>query len=443
MVAESEARTGSGNANEMLRNPTITGLREQRATVAAERARLLSQFEEGYPAVQSLTAQLGELDRSIAREETRVSATRSSNYQQAVDRENRLQSRVNALKGQLANQRTDSIQYNIYQREVDTNRELYNALLQRFKEIGVVEVGNNNISLVDPALPPDSPSSPILPLNMGIALLLGMLLSGAFVVAREQIDQNLRDPSDVHNILGLAHLGTVPRWREEESLETLQDRKSVTSEAYFSIATSLSFLTDHGVPRSITMTSTRPNEGKSSSVFALGVMLARMGKKVVLVEADLRNSSLHKMIDKQNERGSANFLAGEDDIPSLILHTEFEGLDVMPGGPRPPNVGELLTGQRFGLLIERLLQHYDNVLVDAPPVLGLADVPLIAPQTEGVIYTIEANGAKLGAINSALDRIRASGAHIYGAIVSKVDSRNANYGYGYGYGYGYEYHSDD
>jgi uncharacterized protein involved in exopolysaccharide biosynthesis len=171
IAAESSLQAG-GAALENMTNGAIIPLRTKRAELAAERAQLLSQFEEGYPTVQALTSQIASLDQAIATEEQRASGVKTDAYRAAVQRERVLQAQVEGLKGELLGEQRDSIQYNIFQREVNTNRELYNALLQRYKEIGVAGVGANNVAIVDRAEPPKRPSSPSLPLNAAVALLL-------------------------------------------------------------------------------------------------------------------------------------------------------------------------------------------------------------------------------------------------------------------------------
>jgi len=439
IAAESAARQGSSISRANLTNRTIAGLRQRRAEIEAERAKLLVQFEPEYPTVKALTSEIQALDKSIGREENRVNSGARSAYSEALQRERDLQRRVKELKSRFTGQQRDSIQYNIYQREVDTNRQLYNGLLQRFKEIGVAGVGTNNIAIVDKALVPSNPSSPNLLLNLAFAFLAGVGLAGAYVFVQEQVDQSLRNPASVKDILGLTPLGAVPDIESDDIFEALEDTKSPISEAYFSIGTSLSFLTDHGAPRSMLFTSTRPNEGKTTSAYALAEMLSRTGRNTLLIDGDMRNPSVHHIVETENSRGLSNLLSGDDELQGVIHATSRKNFSVMAAGPIPPNPAELLSGNRFKKIIEKLNETYDHVIVDAPPVLGLADVPLLAKSVEGIICVILANGAKLRAIRSGIQRIRAANTPIFGAIVTRIDNRNSSYGYGYGYGYGYEY----
>ncbi len=436
IVAESEARQRSGNKN-ALANGALNSLREERAKAQAEYAKLMVQFEPEYPAAKAIESQIAALNKSISAEEARSQAGTSARYREAVEREQNLERQVNRLKGQFSGERRDSIQYNIFQREVDTNRQLYDGLLQRYKEIGVAGVGTNNISIVDRAEPAERPSSPKLLLNVALAILAGLGLAAAYVFVMEQIDQSVKDPADLKSKLGIAPLGSIPDFEKDDILMSLGDKKSVAWEAYLSIRTSLSFLTDHGVPRSFLLTSTRPNEGKSTSAFALAAVLASTGRRILLIDGDMRNPSLHQMLGIKNSVGLSNNLSGTDDLAQLIHKKTAFGFDAMTAGPIPPNAAELLSSTRMRDLIARLSETYDTVIVDAPPVLGLADIPLLADAVEGVIYTIEAGGVKIRGIQSAIQRVRSSRAHIFGGIVTKVQQQHSGYGYGYAYQYSY------
>jgi len=436
IAAESEANGRAGNKN-ALTNNALNNLREERARVQSEYAKLMVQFEPEYPAAKALASQISALDKSIAIEEARSRTGTSARYQEALDREQQLRAQVNRLKNEFSGERRDSIQYNIFQREVDTNRQLYDGLLQRYKEIGVAGVGTNNISIVDRARPAQSPSSPKLLLNVALAILAGLGLAAAYVFVMEQIDQTVKDPADLKSKLGIAPLGSIPDFEKEDILASLSDKKSVAWEAYLSIRTSLAFLTDHGVPRSFLLTSTRPNEGKSTSAFALAAVLASTGKRILLIDGDMRNPSLHQMLGIKNDAGLSNSLSGTDDLAQLVHQKTAHGFDAMTAGPIPPNAAELLSSTRMRDLVAKLSDTYDTVIIDAPPVLGLADIPLLADAVEGVIYTIEAGGVKMRGIQSAIQRVRSSRAHIFGGIVTKVQPQHSGYGYGYAYQYSY------
>ena len=433
---EQAGRTGS--STEALRNQAINSLRQRRAELAAEYGKMMTQFEPGYPAARAIQSQIDQLDRSIAREEGRVSGSLLADYREAQEREHALESKVDQLKNSYLDLRRRSIQYNIYQQEVDTNRALYDGLLQRFKEIGVAGgVGVNNVSVVDPADVPNRPSSPRLAVNLALALLTGLGLGALVAFALEQMDEAIADPVEVERRLGLPLLGTVPKLDTGTPKEALLDRKSDLVDAYLAVQTNLAFTTEHGVPRSFAVTSTRPAEGKSTTALALATTLARAQRKVILVDGDMRSPSIHHLGGVNHDQGLSNFLTGQDDIEELTFPMTGLGFTAMSAGPIPPNAAELLTGNRLSMLIERLLESYDHVVIDSPPVMGLADAPLIASRVEGVIYAVESHGIRSSLVKTALGRLISANAHIVGGVLTKFEARKAHYGYGYEYGYGY------
>ncbi len=433
--AESRLRSSADTAS--VANATLGALRQNRAEVAANLSSVEARFGPEYPPLQALQAQLAELERSIADEQGRIQGGTRSDFTQALNRERELRNRINMLRGNLVGEQQASIQYNIYQREVDTNRQLYDGLLQRFKEIGVAGVGTNNVSIVDLAEEPRFPSSPNLLINLIAALIGGVGLAAGVVLGLEQIDRSLRDPTAVRE-LGLTLLGVIPKIDNNEVIDAVHDRKSAISEAYVAAQTNLSMLTDQGLPGSFILTSTRPGEGKSSSAMALAMSLARVGHKTVLVDADVRSPSVNVYLDIASGAGLTNYLTGSSDLDDLLLDVEQTNLSVITAGPPPPNAAELLASRKFGELVQELKQRFDVVVIDAPPMLGLADVPLISSAVDGLIYTIEYNGVQLRGIKASIDRLRTVNANVFGALVTKYEQPGRG-GYGYGYGYGYEY----
>lgn len=442
-IATEAELTNTQTGSAQINAPTLGSLRQKKAEAEAELARLRTLFEEDYPSVVALRAQVANFDRSIANETTRSSAGNREAYNAAVKRERDLQAELDGLTGKYNSQQRESIEMAILQREVDSNRQLYDGLLQRYKEIGVAGVGTNNISVVDRAKAAEKPSSPVLVYNIALALLVGIFLAAALVFALEKLDSSVRDPQDVVGRFGLPLLGAIPEVLDRGVADAILDKKSAIYEAYFSLMTNLTFLTEHGAPRSIMITSSRPKEGKSNSSLSVATVLAATGKKVILVDADVRNPSLNRYLDMPNERGLSHYLSGDDDLNGMIVPLPKFGFAVITAGKMPPNAAELLGSDRFTTLVDTLLRTYDHVLVDSPPLLGLADAPLIARRVEGVLFTIEANSTKNRAISTALNRLRMSGAKLFGAIVTKVGAKNQIYGYGYGYGYGYSYGSEE
>ncbi len=435
VIAQSKAAQRNGGASsEAFNNAAIGQLREKRAEIASEYAKLLVQFEPGYPAAVALSQQIRALDASIASEESRVIKSRSAEYQEASKREEDLRRQVEDLKSRMARQQRDSIQYNIFQREADTNRELYDSLLQRYKEIGVAGVGVNNIAIVDTAKIPEKPSSPNLFLNLAIALMAGCGLAAVATFALDQVDEGLRDPTQIGRLLQVPLLGSVPDTEEQDALQLLSDPKSSLSEAYLSIRSNLAFSTDHGIPKALMVTSTRPAEGKSTTSLALATVLGRTGKSVLLIDADMRSPSMHTFTGQKNVLGLSNFLAGDNEWSHLVSETAIKGVKLMPAGPTPPSAAELLSSDRMLLLVRQLSEHFDHLVIDSPPILGIADAPLLSRAVEGCVFVAEADGVAVRGIKASLGRLHSVHAHIFGIVLTKLRHKEAGYGYGYGYG---------
>lgn len=440
--AQSRLDASGGQVSEGLTNSAINDLRQQRAQKAAEYAKLMVQFEPDYPPAKALRSEISQLDRSILQEESRVKSSVQKTYEAAQERENALVQQVAKLKTGFLDFRRRSIQYNIYQREVETNRQLYDALLQNYKQVGVAGgVGINNISIVDPSELPQSPSSPKIPLVLGLALVAGLLVGSAIALILEQADQGINDPSKVEPIFGYPLLGAIPLAKNQSPLEALRDVKSQIMEAYRSVQLNLSFATDHGMPRTLAVTSTRPAEGKSTTIFALAQLLARTKRNVILVDADLRIPNVHRVTGISNDRGLSNYLAGDDDLLSMIQATSVPNLSVLTSGPIPPNAPDLLSSDRLEALLTTLRGQYDHVLLDAPPVLGLADTPIIGNHVEGVMFIVEAHTTERDMVRNAIKRMQDATAHIFGIVVVKFNSRKSDRDYGYSSGYAYDYGS--
>lgn len=438
---EAQSRLGArgGDVQEALSNTGMSQMRARRAELAAQYAEMLQKFDPQYPPARALQAQIGTIDRSIGREESRVRATLQQAFEAAQAREARLTSKVGELKESLFDLRRRSTQYNILMREVDTNRQLYDALLQRYKEIGVAGgVGVNNIAVVDAGDLPNKPSSPKLALNLAFSLLAGLLLGVSLALGLEQLEDSLSDPAEVPELLRVGLIGVVPK-AEGEPIKALLDIKSPLSEAYFSVQTALALTTPHGFPRTLVVTSSRASEGKSLTSLGLAKTLAGLGHKVLLIDADMRSPSIHHMLNRKSSPGLSNLLSGGTTPSSATQDTDIPNLSIIATGPQPPSAAELLAGNRFKEMLNTLDGRFEHIIVDAPPVMGFADAPLIASQVEGVCFVIEAHGTRKSSARTALARLRTADTTIFGAIVTKFDSKRAfsSYGYDYGYGYGY------
>ena len=442
VAAEGAYRQGSrvGTTSEVT--ASVAPLRQQLAQLQADYQQKRTLMKPDHPEMLSLQSQIDELRKQISQASAEASSGRSNTllaeYRGAAAAERALQGRVSALKGSVLNLRGRSIQYNILQREVDTNRGLYDALLQRYKEVGVAGgVGSSPVSIVDSAEVPSGPYEPNLLFNLLVGLVAGFV-SGIFAaIALDFLYDTVKTREDVRTKLGIACLGAVPKSTDKGGfVEALKDPRSTVSEAYSSVIASLRFSTGEGLPKLLLVTSSRSHEGKSSSALALAQNMARLGNRVVLVDCDLRKPVFRAPNDKL---GFTRLLTDERASPvDHVVATQFPGLFLLPAGPIPPNPADLLSSGRVGDLFETLHQHFDLVIVDAPPVLGLADSLLLSTVVGNVMFVIESGKTRTKAALEALNLLRSSNAHVLGATLTKASGDVGGYGYyGYGKGYGY------
>lgn len=426
--------------SDVQQNPTIQRLTEERSKVHAEYQEKLQIFQPDFPEMVQLKARLDEMDAQIRTVATAIRDSIRAEYVVTVNRERSLQSQVEQLKGDMLDLRDRSVQYNILLREVDTSRTLYDGLLQRYKEVGVTGgVTANNISIIDRGVTPDKPSKSRLFINLALAALFGLGLGVVAALILEALDETLGSPEDVENKLGLPLLAVIPLLdRGLSPQEALRDLRSNFSEAYYSLRTALQFSTPDGVPGNLLVTSSRPAEGKSTTAFATAINLARLGRKVLLVDGDLRNPSMHRVVGVENDVGMSNLLSGGAELSALVKPTGQDNLDFIACGPLPPNPAELWGGDRLRRVLEEASHLYDHVVIDGPPVLGFADAPLLASAVGGTIFVLEAKGTRRAQARGALRRLSIGNSRILGAVLTKFNNKAVQYG-GYDYAYDYQY----
>jgi succinoglycan biosynthesis transport protein ExoP len=431
----------AGNAidlPQLLSDKAIEDLRAKRKELAIEYQEKLQTFKPSYPAMVQIQNQLDEIDRQLAGEAQTIKDSLKGGYEASLAQEEEMRKRVEALKQEVLDLQKRSIQYNILKREVDTNRDLYTSLLQRYKEVDVASgVGANNVFVVDRASLPGGPSSPNLlhALLMSLALGVGAGLGAAYLLDR--LDNKVRSVEQLELASGLTTLGVVPNVSDVE--KQIADPRSALNEAFRSLCTALQFATDQGLPRTITITSAGPAEGKSLTAIAMAKHFATLGRKVLLVDADLRNPSLHQKLRGDNENGLSNYLTGACTPPEVMQKTEIANLAFIASGPLPPNAADLLGGPRLLSLLSIGCEVFDLILIDGPPVLGLADAQLLSSASSATVFVVAAGSAKLGAIRGALKRLQLSRANLIGAVLTKYDAKRVSYGYGYGEGHEYRY----
>jgi len=457
-LAEAEKRRIAAEANyrqvmgargqglsQILDSKIIQTLKETKARLETQYQENLNIYKPAYPAMVQLRNQIGQVDAMINQEINNIRAAVTASYEAARAEEALLRGRLNQLKQEVLSLQDRSIQLNILRREVDTNRQLYDGLLQRFKEVGVAAgIGTNNISVVDEAKTPAWPYKPNLRLNAMLALVLGLLGGVGLAFLFEHLDDTFRRPEELEKLLGLPVLGVIPKTRQERgesrpiALVGHDDSRSAFAEAYRSVRTALQFSTASGVPRLLAVTSAMAGEGKTTTALSLAIQFAQAGKRTLLIESDLRKPSLHRALQLDNQTGLTNYLAGGGAQPADIAKsTHIPHLFAIPSGPLPPNPAELLSSARMMELLGLAAEKFDQVILDSPPLLGLADALIIGNLCEGTLLTVEMGNTPRGYALGALKRLRGARVHVLGAILTKLEARAGAYGYYRSYYYYY------
>ena len=421
---------------QILDDSAIRTLRAQRAVLMADYQNKLSTFKPDYPDMLRLKAQMNQIDQEIKSEADVIKQSLKSHYEAALQQETLLKNKMAETKRGVLATRNKEIQYNILKREADTDRTLYDGLLQQYKDIGIAgAVSTNNVAVVDRAQVPGGPYKPNLRSNLLTWLGFGLVAAALAIALFELFDDTFKSPEEIEEQLGLAVLGIIPM-SDRNVLADIRESSNPRAEAFRSFRTALQFSTDQGAPKSILVTSARPGEGKSTTALALAVNFAHLGMKVLLIDADLRNPSQHRSLGRNNGAGLANYLAGGAMPESIFNKTDIDGLYFMPSGPLPPNPAELLAGPKMLSLLSMAGEKLDAVVIDAPPILGLADAPLLASIASGTLLVVATGDTRRSVVKTALKRLHFARARMVGALMNKCDFRS-NYGYsGYGYGYG-------
>ena len=425
---------------QLLTNTVIDGLRGKRNLLVAEYQEKLEVFKPSYPDMIQIANKIKEIDRQLAAEVKTIKSSYKAAFESSQQQITEMTSRVASLKSEALDLQNRMIKYDFLKREAETNRALYNSLLQRYKQVDIASgVGANNVFVVDKAMAPGTPSSPNLTraLMLSLALGLGVGLIGAFGI--EKLDDRIRSAEEVERIAGLPTLGIIPKINDLSKVQDeIGDPRSAISESYRSLCTALQFSTETGMPKTLVVTSAGPSEGKSYTALAIARHFAFMGMKVLIIDGDLRNPSLHKKLSQDNSLGLSNYLTGACTPPEAFQSTASPNLAFMSSGPLPPNAADLLSGKRLFSLLSVGLEVFDLIIIDGPPVLGLADAQLLSNAATATIFVVGAGQTRAGMLKGALKRMQLSRSPIIGLVLTKFDLRAAGYGYGYGYGYGHD-----
>lgn len=423
---------------EVLSNSAIQTLQASRAEAEAELNGLSDVYKPQHPAYQKVEGKISLIDNQLRTLASNIRNSIRAEYQTALQQEQSLSQQLTNFKDDTLNEQNKRVELNLLSRDLDTERSQYQSLLERYKEVNSSsEVVTNNISIIDKAEFAYK-ISPNLLINLLLGGFLGTALASVIALSREILNDVIRAPDDIASKLRMPLLGVTPYTVFNRGLmEEISDRKSPISESYTSIRSSLEFSTSNGAPKTMLVTSSQPSEGKSTTSVALAISFSKAGKKVLLIDSDLRNPSLHKYIMQKNNDGFASVLTKNRKFLDQVQKIQDTNIDFIPAGNAPPNPAEILISHNIEEFLDSVKDHYDHIIMDGPPIMGLADSPQISSVVDGTILIARTGVVRGRQAQNALTRLQAANAKVVGVILCQYDSNTQ--GYGYDYEYSYEY----
>jgi len=435
----------------ILENRLIMDLKQAYIQLEAQYMKLSETFKPDYPEMVRLKNQMQTIQKRIDGELTKIITAIKNDYEASLRREALLRQAFEEQKARVIVMKDKAIQYNILKREADTNKELYKGLLQRMKEAGVsAGIMASNIQVVDQAELPTKPYRPDKRLNLLLAVVVGLFLGVGLAFFFEYLDNTVKTPEDVEQMIRLPSFGMVPEISSERrkrlekgasypvELITFGYPKSMLSEAYRNIRTSILLSFSEKPPKTIVITSPNPAEGKTTTVINTAIALSQTGAQVLIIDTDMRKPRVHKIFDEENGVGLSNFLSGHAELESIIKKTEIPNLYYIPSGPIPPNPSELVSSNRFKNMVASLGERFDHLVLDSPPVLGFADSTILSASVDGIILVVLGGKTPRETLQRAKDVLHQVNAKILGVVINRIDIRRSDYGYYY-YRYHYYY----
>ncbi len=432
----------------ILENKLIMDLKQAYMQFEAQYMKLSETFKPGYPEMVRLKSQMDTIEKQLNQEINKIIHGIKNDYESSLRRESLIRKSFEQQKARVMEMKDKAIQYNILKREADTNRELYKGLLQRMKEAGVsAGITASNIQVVDQAENPLSPYRPNNRLNLMLAAVVGLFLGVGIAFFFEYLDNTVKTSEDIEQLIHLPSFGMVPEISSERrkrlekgssypvELITHGHPKSMLSEAYRNIRTSVLLSFSERPPKKVLLTSPNPGEGKTTTVINTAIALAQTGARVIVVDTDMRKPRVHKIFGDENEAGLSNFLSGNAELESIIKKTGIPNLLYIPSGPIPPNPSELIGSNLFKGMLKCLEGRFDHIVLDSPPVLGFTDSVILSTFADGIILVVEGGKTPRETLKRAKEVLQQVSAKILGVVINRVDIGRSDYGYYY-----YRYH---
>jgi len=431
---------GSKGLSTVVDDQLIKTYKQTLVRLESEYARKLKVFKPAYPEMKQLKGQITGLQNKIDEEVVNSTNVLETTYSASAREETMLKKRIAEVNENILDLRKRTTDYQVLKRDVESNLILYDSLLQQAKEISVASgINANNISVVDYALVPAAPYKPNLQKNLTMALIFGLLGGIGLAFLFNKLDDTIKTGSDLEDATNLSLLGIVPEVDKNTvkgaiSLMTFEDPTSAISEAYRSFKTALSLSAAGGYPKILQITSSGVGEGKTTTAIGVALTFIQSGAKVLVIDCDLRNPSVHKDLGIPNEGGLTNYLAGEKTLSQICHKSKIhDNLFIVTAGPQSPNPAELLASQAMNDFLERAENKFDIVIIDGPPVLGLADALVLSDISYGTVLVVDSGETRKGVLSDSLRRLHGVQANILGTILTKYNQGHSEYKYLYNY----------
>jgi polysaccharide biosynthesis transport protein len=420
-------------------NPGVMDAKTKLTELVAEKARLSSRYLPGHPDLMKVEGQIENARATLIAQRARVIESAKNEFEAALGEERSYSGQLESQKGAAMDLDRKSGAYLVLQRQAETNRQVYQSLLQQQKELRVVSNSRtNNVHVMDRAEPPAAPFSPNARRDWFTALIAGLMVAVGLAFGLEYLDDTIKTPDDVAQRLRLPLLGLVPAIPGSRIPLLSDEVPDNFGEAFRSLRTSLVFTSGAAGPRVIAVTSSQPLEGKTTTACNLGMVLALGGSRVLLVDGDMRRPGLHTVVGAQNEVGLSHLLVGQARVRDAVQKTQEPNLFVISAGRIPPNPSELLTSERMNALLANLRSGpFDWVIIDTPPILAVTDAVIVARGVAGVVFVVGSEMTRRVHAERAIELLSAGKPKSIGIVLNRVDLDRNKYYYSRYYGYHY------
>jgi len=430
-----EVRKPGNHYNVILANPLIQTLTKEYITQEAEYIRLLNIQKPDHPKMLRLKEQIEKIKSNIEAEEQKIINALASDYKIAVKKEGYLASAIEDLHKDVTTIQDKMGQMQVLQRGVETNRELYNSLLQRLKEVGVsTALTESNIQILDRAEVQGSPFKPNKPFNIALSVIFGLFGGVMLAFFVEYFDRTIKTPDDVEKGSPIPLLGMVPLSEEipEKLIYVNSNNNEAFKEAFRSLSTYIQFANISKPPKQILITSPMQGEGKTMLSVNAAMSLVNFLGKGIIIDADFRRPKVHTFFGLDNSKGLSSLLSGATDFDGTVKKSPHPGLDVITSGSMPHNPAQLLNSSRMRELINVLSTRYDYVIIDSAPVLGMSDSLILSVLVESVILVVKSGSTPADALTQTYKLLNNVNAKILGVVVNGVGQKT-KYGYSSNY----------